>query len=308
MTDLRPQGSGTAMRAGAVVVLTGASDGIGRQAAQAWAAAGATVIMVGRNEAKTAAAARAIMSGTGSRTVTWEIADLSLQSEVRELAYRLRASHPRIDVLANNAGAMFLERVETSEGLEQTFALNHLAYFTLTLELLPSLLAASAHGAPSHVLNVSSRAHQNARVDLADLQLVRGFGGWRAYANSKLFNIWFTRSLACRLDPARIVVQALHPGVVRTRFATNNGWMGRLLRGLMDVVSVTAEQGADTLVWLSHAAESTAHPGTYWVKRSRQTPSRLARNDQASEALWAQSAALAHLDADALIEAALGHA
>jgi retinol dehydrogenase-12 len=293
---------------GKTVVVTGASDGIGRAAVRQYAAAGATVVMVGRNEAKTRAAAQAIMTESGRRDITWEIADLSRQEAVRELATRLLSSHPVIDVLANNAGAMFLERQVTSDGLEQTFALNHLSYFTLALHLLPALAAAAATRGPARIVNVSSRAHENARPDLDDLQLTRGFGGWRAYANSKLFNIWFTDALARRLDPAHIVVQAMHPGVVSTRFATNNGRVGRLLRGLMDVVSVTAEKGADTLVWLSHASESAAHPGAYWVKRARKTPSRLARNIDMAEALWTQSAALAHVNADALIATALGRA
>lgn len=126
-----------------VIVVTGASDGIGREAVRTFACQGATVIMVGRNEAKTAAAARTIMSESGSRAISWHIADLSRQDEVRELARHLRVQHPRIDVLCNNAGALFLERQTTVDGLERTFALNHLAYFTLTLELLPSLLAAA---------------------------------------------------------------------------------------------------------------------------------------------------------------------
>jgi NAD(P)-dependent dehydrogenase (short-subunit alcohol dehydrogenase family) len=287
------------------MVVTGASDGIGRAAARSWTEAGATVVMVGRNEAKTAAAARRIMSETGRRTVHWEIADLSRQDAVQALGARLREAHPRIDVLANNAGALFLERAETIDGLEQTFALNHLAYFTLTIELLPALLAASTPEAPARVINVSSRAHQNARVDLDDLQLVHGYGGWRAYCNSKLYNLWFTRALARRMDPSRLIVQAMHPGVVSTRFATNNGWMGRLQRRLMDVVSVTPEQGADTLVWLATAPDAARRNARYWVRRREVTPSRLARDDERAERLWRESNALARVDADATIAAAL---
>lgn len=290
---------------GKVVVVTGASDGIGRAAVRQYVAAGATVVMVGRNEAKTRAAAQAIMSASGRRDITWEIADLSRQDCVRDLAARLRAAHPRIHVLANNAGAMFLERQLTVDGFEQTFALNHLNYFTLTLLLLPALVAASSHGTAANVVNVSSRAHENAKPDLDDLQLANDFGGWRAYANSKLFNIWFTRALARRVDVSRLAVHAMHPGVVSTRFATNNGRMGRLLRGLMDVVSVTPEKGADTLVWLSHAPEAQTHPGMYWVKRTRRTPSSLARTDEMAERLWQASSQLAQLDADALVRDAM---
>lgn len=301
---------------GKTVVVTGASDGIGKAAVRAYVAAGASVVMIGRNEAKTAAAANSIMSEfggaldttTGLRAITWEIADLSRQEAVHDLADRLLARLPRIDVLANNAGAMFLDREVTAEGFERTFALNHLSYFTLTMRLLEPLVAAARPGVPARVLNVSSRAHRNAHPVLDDLQMERDFGGWTQYANSKLYNIWFTRALARRLDPSRIVTQALHPGVVSTRFATNNGPMGRLLRRVMDVVSISPTRGADTLVWLAYAAEALEASGEYWVKRRRVTPSRAARDDARAEQLWTTTSALTGLDADQLIQHAMAHA
>lgn len=298
--------------AGKIVVVTGASDGIGKAAVRAYVAGGATVVMVGRNEAKTAAAAHSIMSEVGSasgrRAITWEIADLSRQEAVHDLADRLMARLPRIDVLANNAGAMFLDREVTPDGFERTFALNHLSYFTLTLRLLTPLVSAARSGAPARVLSVSSRAHENASPALDDLQLAHHFGGWKQYANSKLYNIWFTRALARRLDPSRVVTHALHPGVVSTRFATNNGRMGRLLRRVMDVVSVTPAQGADTLVWLSSAPEALEGSGDYWVKRRRVRPSRTARDDARAERLWTMTSELTGLDADQLIRTAMAHA
>ncbi len=288
---------------GKTVVVTGASDGIGRAAVRALVERGASVVMVGRNEAKTSAAASSIMSAAGRRTVTWEIADLSRLDAVRDLAARLRSTHPRIDVLANNAGAIFLEYGVTGDGLERTFALNHLNYFTLTLLLLDHIAAAASPGAPARILNVSSRAHENARLDLGDLNMTRGYAGWRAYANSKLCNVLFTRALARRLDPARVVVHALHPGVVTTRFATNNGAMGRFMRRLMDVVSIDADAGADTLVWLAEQDEATHTTGDYWVKRRRREPSRSARDGELGEGLWQASASIAAIDADALARA-----
>lgn len=301
---------------GKTVVVTGASDGIGKAAVRAYVAGGAIVVMIGRNEAKTAAAARSIMSEVGSvpgaasghRPITWEIADLSRQDAVHDVADRLLARLPRIDVLANNAGAMFLDRALTPDGFERTFALNHLSYVTLTLRLLSPLVAAAQPGSPARVLNVSSRAHENASPVLDDLQLERHFGGWKQYANSKLYNLWFTRALARRLDASRVVTQALHPGVVSTRFATNNGSMGRLLRRVMDVVSVTPAQGADTLVWLSSTPEALEGSGDYWVKRRRVSPSRTARDDARAEALWTTTSRLTGLDADQLIRDAMTHA
>jgi NAD(P)-dependent dehydrogenase (short-subunit alcohol dehydrogenase family) len=287
--------------AGKTVVVTGASDGVGKAAVRAFVQAGASVVMVGRNEAKTAEAAHEIMRDTGRRTVTWQIADLSDQSAVRALAHRLLATVPQIDVLVNNAGALFLTRETTADGHERTFALNHLSYVTLTLLLLPALSAAARPGAPARVVCVSSRAHHNARPRLDDLQRTRDYTGWRQYADSKLYNIWFTRALARRLDATRLVVQALHPGVVSTRFATNNGRMGMLQRRIMDLISITPERGADTAVWLATADEGSRVSGQYWVKRRRVEPSRAAHDDAAGELLWGASARLAAIDADQLI-------
>ena len=294
--------------AGRTVVITGATDGIGRAAAARFVALGAHTVLLGRNAAKTEAVARALQEG-GAGTVSWEVADLSRRDAVAALADRLRARHPAIHVLANNAGALFLERETTADGVERTLALNHLAYVQLTLALLEPLLAAARPGAPARVLCVSSRAHENARVDLADLPLARGYGGWRAYANSKLCNIWFAQELAQRLDPSRMVVHSLHPGVVRTRFAENNGRLGRLLRRIMDLVSVTPEAGADTLTWLATAPEALEGSGSYWVRRRRTTPSRAARDTALAGRCWAVTDALLQLDAGSLVrEAQARHA
>ena len=286
---------------GKTVVVTGASDGIGKAAVRAFVDAGASVMMIGRNEAKTAAAASRIMSESGRRAITWEIADLSRQDAVRDLAHRLRSRVPTIDILVNNAGAMFLERALTAEQIERTFALNHLHYFTLTLLLLNQLAAAANPDAPARIINVSSRAHRAARLDLDDLQLVHGYGGWRAYSNSKLCNILFTAALARRMNPSRIVAHAMHPGVVSTRFASNNGMRGRLLRQVMDWFSVTPEQGADTIVWLASADSALSGSGHYWEKRARQTPSTMAGNEAVADRLWELSASLAHIDAERMI-------
>jgi len=288
---------------GKTVVVTGASDGIGRAAVEAFAADGAHVVMVGRNEAKTAAAARAIMSATGTRSIEWEIADLSRQDALRELAERLHARLPAIHVLVNNAGAFFIEREETVDGLERTFALNHLGYFMLTLLLLDRLAAAATPDDPARVLCVSSRAHRDARLTLNDLQATQQYRGWRAYANSKLANVLFTRALASRLDRQKVVVHALHPGVVSTRFAVNNGKRGRFVRRVMDVVSITPKEGADTVVWLATDRAALASSGDYWVKRARLAPSDAALDDTLAEALWQRSTDLAHLDANALVRA-----
>jgi NAD(P)-dependent dehydrogenase (short-subunit alcohol dehydrogenase family) len=286
------------------VVITGATDGIGRAAAARFVALGAHTVLVGRDAAKTEAVARALQ-GAGAGPVSWDVADLSRNDAVTALADRLRGRHPAIHVLANNAGALFLKRDITVDGVERTRALNHLAYVRLTLALLDPLLAAASPGTPARVLCVSSRAHENARVDLDDLPLARGYGGWRAYANSKLCNIWFARGLAQRLDPSLVVAHSLHPGVVRTRFAENNGRLGRLLRRVMDLVSVTPEAGADTLTWLASAPDALEGSGSYWVRRRRARPSRDACDTTLAERCWAVTDTLLRLDADALLRDAM---
>jgi NAD(P)-dependent dehydrogenase (short-subunit alcohol dehydrogenase family) len=277
------------------VVITGASDGIGRALAEHCARAGARVVLVGRNEAKTRNAAAEIRSRTGSDEVTHEVADLLYRDEQVALADRLRAAHPVLHALVNNAGALFLDREVTRDGLERTFALNHLAYVQLGVRLLPSLLAAAEAGAPARLVNIASRAHMGAKLDLDDLQGERDWGGWRAYATSKLANILFTRALAARVDARCLCVHAVHPGLVASRFAANNGAMGRLQRRVMNWFSVSNLAGSDTAAWLLASAEGARTSGDYWVRRARTTPSRTAQDDGLADALWERTLAIAGL-------------
>lgn len=268
------------------VVITGASDGIGRALSERCATAGAHVIMVGRNEAKTTHAASVVMNRTGSRTVSVEIADLLYLEEQHALGERLAATYPSIFALVNNAGAIFLDRQLTRDGLERTFALNHLAYATLALHLLPNLVAAAGSDDPARVINVASRAHLRARFEPDNLQGERSYAGWSAYSRSKLANILFTRALAQRVDASAVVVHALHPGLVASRFAANNGGFGRLQRRVMDWFSVSAMAGSDTAAWLLAAPEAARVSGAYWVRRERVQPSVHARDDSSATELW----------------------
>ncbi len=276
------------------VIITGASDGIGRALAERCARAQAHVVMVGRNEAKTRHAASAIMSRTGSRTVSVEIADLLFLDEQRALSERLRDRHPSVHALVNNAGALFLDRQETRDNLERTFALNHLAYATLALCLVPNLLAQPSHE-PARLINIASRAHVGAKLNMNDLQNRRGYSGWGVYAQSKLANILFTRALAARLDVRRVTVHAVHPGLVASRFAANNGTFGRLQRLVMDAFSVSSMAGSDTAAWLLASQEGATTTGGYWVKRKLTQPSRAAQNDHVASALWDATIELASL-------------
>jgi NAD(P)-dependent dehydrogenase (short-subunit alcohol dehydrogenase family) len=277
------------------VVITGASDGIGRALSERCAQAGARVVMVGRNAAKTTHAANVIMNRTGSRRVTVEIADLLYLEEQHALGERLVAAHPAIFALVNNAGAIFLERQLTRDGLERTFALNHVAYATLALHVLPSLIAGALPNEPARLINVASRAHVRARFEPDNLQGEREYSGWSAYSQSKLANILFTRALATRVDSGALVVHALHPGLVASRFAANNGHFGRLQRRVMDWFSVSAMAGSDTAAWLLASPEAAHESGAYWVQRKRVEPSESARDARAAELLWDGTIALAGL-------------
>lgn len=278
---------------GRTIVITGASDGIGFSLARRCAEVGAEVVMVGRNRAKTDHAVSRIKTMAGVRTVHPEIADLLYLEEQDALVDRLLRRGTPVHALVNNAGALFLERHVTRDGLERTFALNHLAYMRVAIGLLPALRAAAGPHDPARLINVASRAHMGARFDADNLQGERRYTGWGAYAASKLNNILFTRAWAQRVPPHEVSVHALHPGLVASRFAANNGWNGRLQRRVMDWFSVSVEAGSDTAAWLLACDDATQASGSYWVQRTRTAPSRTARNDAHAERLWMESERLA---------------
>ena len=267
---------------GKVCLITGATSGIGAVAARELAHRGAHVVLVGRNPAKCDAVVREIQARTGSQAVEALLADLSSREQVRDLARRFRERHSRLDVLVNNAGGIWMQRQLTIDGLETTFAVNHLAYFHLTLLLL-DLLRASA---PARIVNVSSRAHQRAALDFDDLMGERGYGGWRAYCCSKLANLLFTFEMDRRLAGTGVTVNALHPGFVATGFAANNGWRGRLLQLAAQVFGLDAEEGARTIVYLASSPDVAGVSGGYFVNERPATPSAAARDEAAAKRLW----------------------
>lgn len=272
---------------GRVVVLTGASRGIGRAAAGLLARLGATLVLVSRRREDVDAAAADVRARTGKGSPVYGMAaDLSSMASVRDLAARIRDRVPAVHVLINNAGTVCRTRTVTIDGVETTFAVNHLAAFVLTHELLGPLRAA----VDARVLNVSSAAHARARLDLQDLQLERGFSPMRAYANSKLANILFTYALARRLHADRIAVHALHPGII------NTGLLASIVSmPLAWLVGRSPEQGAQTIVWLASVPQIPAAGSAYWVdcREARSSPSSLDEGIQ--ERLWGQTAALAGL-------------
>lgn len=277
---------------GKICLITGATDGIGLATAHALAQTGATTVIVGRSPQKTAAVLEHIRSQSGNPNVESLLADLSVQAQVRQLAADFMARHDRLHVLVNNAGAYFAERSESVDGIEMTFALNHLGYFLLTNLLLPTLKAS----APARIVNVSSGAHFGGNINFDDLQGREKFSGWAAYANSKLANVLFTYELARRLEGTGVTVNALHPGFVATHFGHNNpGMMGFIFKWAQKILALTPEKGAETSIYLATSPEVEGIAGKYFDKKKAVTSSPASYDETTARRLWEVSAQMTGL-------------
>ena len=253
---------------------------------------GAKLILVARDRAKAEAMAILLRDQHPGLDADIHIADLFSLGQVRRLAADLLKAAPRIDVLINNAGAIFAKRETTADGLERTFALNHMAYFLLTALLLDRLKAS----APARIVNVASEAHRNAALDFDDLQTERNYSGWLAYRRSKLANILFTRELARRLEGTGVTANCLHPGFVATSFGDNNGGPFRLAVGLAKrFMAISQQQGGETLVYAASAPEIAGLSGVYFDKNRPREPSAAAQDAEAAKRLWNASGQLASL-------------
>ena len=264
-------------------MITGASDGIGYVAARELAGMGARVIVVGRDAAKTDSAVERIIDETGNPAVQRLLADLSSQREVRRLADEVREQTPRLDVLLNNAGAIFLSSRRSVDGLEMTFALNHLGYFLLTTLLLDLLRTSE----PARIINVSSSSHGSpGKFRLEDLPKPGSNRGYRAYGRSKLCNILFTYELARRLEGSGVTANALHPGLVSTNIARNNGLLGRVVNFFIGARGVDADRGAETLVHLASSPDVEGVTGKYFVDCQAVASSALSYDAELAADLW----------------------
>lgn len=274
---------------GNLCVVTGATDGIGRVTARALAERGAEVVLVGRNAAKGAEVCKAIHRSSRNSCVRFEQADLSSQAEIRTLAERLTEDGTAIDVLVNNVGAIFNRRRESADGIEMTFALNHLGYFLLTGLLLESLKASAA----ARIVNVASEAHRGGQMDLEDPQGTKRYSGWRAYQQSKLANILFTYRLAALLEGTKVTANCLHPGFVASRFGQNNGWLfSTFLKTLMRFSAIDVEAGARTSVHVATSADVADVSGRYFDKCRETTSSLVSRDEETGLRLWELSESL----------------
>ena len=271
------------------MVLTGATRGIGRAAAIELARQGAEVAVVGRDEARVGAVADEARQA-GDAEVHEHVADMTLMAEVRRLADELRENYEHIDLLANNAGALFASRKVTEEGFERTFALNHLAPFLLT-----HLLRERLRGA--RVVTTASDAHRSGSLDLDDLQSERSYSAIRVYATTKLCNVLFTRELARRAP--ELHANCFHPGTVRTGFGKNENGIWKVVTTIASPLMRSPERGARSLVWLALSEEARDLDGEYVRDEKVVEPSRAAQDDDLARALWERSAELVGVSADA---------
>jgi NAD(P)-dependent dehydrogenase (short-subunit alcohol dehydrogenase family) len=276
---------------GKIVVMTGATSGIGAVAAGKLAEAGATIFFIARDQTRAQATLErlAAKSAKGASPHRAFRADLSSLAEISRVGAEIAAEAPRIDVLVNNAGAIFASRRVTGDGLEMTFALNHMSYFILTKALAVKLEAS----APARIVSTASSAHQGAKLDFDDLQSERNYGSLRAYGRSKLANILFTRELARRLAGTGVTANCLHPGFVATRFGDQAGGVLGSVFWLAKLLAIKPEKGAETIVYLVSSPEVAADSGYYFADRRKVTPSTAAQDDVAARKLWAASENLA---------------
>jgi NAD(P)-dependent dehydrogenase (short-subunit alcohol dehydrogenase family) len=277
--------------AGKLVVVTGATSGIGEVAALSLAGQGARVVFVARDRARGDATLANLKAANSSADHKMHLGDLSSISEMKRVANEITARESRIDVLINNAGAVFLSRKTSVDHLEMTFATNHMAYFVLTNILLDRLKATPG----ARIVSTASDAHKSGKVDFADLQSEKNYSSFRVYGTSKLENILFTRQLSKRLAGTGVTANCLHPGFVGTRFGQNNAsniFLKGLARGIM-AFGLKPEEGAKTIIYLASSPEVEANSGGYYYKCKLEQPTAAAQNDEDARRLWEASEKIA---------------
>ena len=272
---------------GKTCLITGSTSGIGKEIAIGLAKMKANVVLVGRNKAKCQATLEEIWRNasidTNKNQVSYLLADLSSQASIHQLAKEFLYSHESLDILVNNAGVFLSRRFATVDGIEYTFAVNHLAPFLLTNLLFERIKASS----PSRIITTSSVAHRGARINFDNLQFEKGrYNGVEAYRQSKLANILFTKELALRLEGSGVTSNCFHPGGVRTNLVQSNPWYYRLIWAIIDPFLVSPKKGADTALYLASSSEVDNISGKYFVNRKPVGTSGLADDQDAATRLW----------------------
>ncbi len=285
---------------GRVCLVTGGNSGIGKATALGLAKLGASVVIVSRDRAKGEAAVAEIRSKSGNQHVELLVADLSSLQSVRELARDFVAKHQQLHVLVNNAGIFLPKRVVTVDGLETTFATNHLGHFLLTMLLLDTIKAS----APSRIINVTSSAHYGSKIDFEDLQGEKGYSGYGAYGQSKLANILFTYELAKRLQGTGVTVNCLHPGVVRTGFGKDEGGLMAVGVKVAAPFMMSPEKAARAVVWLASTPELEHVTGKFFSKSKEERSSRESYDVETARRLWEVSEELIGKETRSVVAAA----
>jgi NAD(P)-dependent dehydrogenase (short-subunit alcohol dehydrogenase family) len=276
---------------GKICMVTGATSGIGLVTAQSLAQQGAIVIAVGRSPEKGAKTVAQIRQATGDSAVEFMLADLSAQAQVRALAEEFGRRYPRLDMLVNNAGGLFMGRQLSADGIEMTFALNHLAVFLLTNLLLEPLKASGS----ARIVNVSSDMHRGATIRFDDLEGKSRYSGMRAYGQAKLAVVLFSYELARRLAGTGVTVNALHPGFVATNLFRNSGGVVKLLAPLIKLIAVSPEDGAQTSIYLASAPEVEGVTGRYFAGKNAVRSSDASYDETVADRLWKVSAEMTGL-------------
>ena len=264
------------------ILITGATNGIGLVAARELAKMGAGIVIVSRSAERCAAVTEQIKGETGNSRVEYIVADLSTHAGTQKTAHEFKKRHMRLDVLLNNAGAMFMQRQLSADGIEMTWALNHLGYFVLTMLLLDTMKNSGA----ARIVNVSSDAHRSGKMNFDDLQMEKSYAGIAAYQQSKLANILFTYELARKLEGSKVTTNVLHPGLIRTGFNRNNGAVMSLVMGLLAPFSRNAAEGAQTSIYLASSPEVEGVSGKYFEDSKAVPSSPASYNRAAAERLW----------------------
>lgn len=266
---------------GKVCLVTGATSGIGRVSAEVLAGMGAQVVVGARNQMKAEDTVAEIRAKTGNEQVEYLLADLSSQAEVRRMAKEMQARYPQLDVLLNNAGVILIRRETSVDGFEKTWATNHLNYFLLTNLLLPMLKKSPA----GRVVNVASSAHWRGKINFDDIQLTHGYNIMKAYGQSKLANMLFTRELAQRLEGSTVTANAVHPGLVGTGLG-QYFWLARMLGKLFLRRAKSPEEGAETLIYLASSPEVEGVSGRYFVDSQEASSSEQSQDEELARRLW----------------------
>jgi len=275
-----------------IVIITGATDGMGLETARELAKHNPKLVLVGRNSVKGSRVVEELIKESGNNSIEFFSADLSSQKDIREFVEKFKAKYDHLDMLINNAGAYFPEKLISADGFEMTFALNHLGYFLLTNILLDYLKKST----PSRIINISSGAHMMAKFDINNLNSDGKYDAWNAYSTSKLENLYFTYELAEKLNSTGVTVNAIHPGLVNSQFGKKGkGITLAIFQALQKLIGKTAANGAKTAIYLALSDEVEGITGSYFADEKLSKSSEVSHDKEIAKKLWEISEKLTKL-------------